>query len=129
MDLEDFGEDGAAVAEEMIRMTLHHLIQVTHMGSLRQVERDGDPAFGLGHWEVRLLGIWLATGEADTKRCLHQDRVGLAVTMAMVGGPALAHDLVLGPVPALVLLPDTKARVLAQHLDDERISCKSINIL
>jgi hypothetical protein len=132
MALEDFGvEDGAVAEEEMIHMILHHLIQVTHVESLHQVERHlvsdkraGDLGFGLERWEVRLLGIWLATGQAGTKRGLSQGRVGLAVTMAMGWGPALAHDLVQGPVRALVLLPDTKARGLAQHLGDKRICCK-----
>jgi len=132
MALEDFGvEDGAAAAEEMIHMILRHLIQVTHVESLHQVERHlvsdkraGDLGFGLEHWEVQLLDIWLATGQAGTKRCLRQDRAGLAATMAMGGGPALAHDLVQGPVRAPVLLPDTKARGLAQHLGDKRIRCK-----
>jgi hypothetical protein len=127
MGLGDFGvEDGAAAEEEMIPMTLHHLIQVTHVGSLQQVERHpvsdkraGDLGSGQGHWEVRPLGTWLAIEEADSKRCLRQDRAGLVVITAMDGEPVLAHDLVRGRVRAPVLPPGTKARDLARHLDDE----------
>lgn len=46
------------------------------------------------------------------------------MAMAMDGEPALAHDLVQGPVRAPVLPPDMKARGLARHLDDERVPCK-----
>ena len=131
--LEDFGvADGVAGAaeEEMILMILHHLIQDTHVGSLQQVEqhlvsekRAGDLGSGLELWEVRLLGTWLAIEEIDSRRCLRQDRAGLAVTMALDGEPALAHDLARGPAPAPVLLPDTKALGLARHLDDECVRC------